>query len=45
MTVPEAEALLQKDNAYLDRMIELCAAPQDKAYWQAKHPRIEYVTA
>jgi hypothetical protein len=43
LEVKEAEELLRKAHAYLDRMIALSAHPRDKAYWQAKNPRIEYV--
>lgn len=44
MTIPEAEALLKKDLAHIERMIGYCInSPKDVAFWESKHPRIEYV--
>lgn len=43
LPIEEADELLRKANAYLDQMIALSTHPRDRAYWQSKHPRIEYV--
>ena len=44
MTIPEAEEHLRKDLEHIERMIESSRnSPKDVAFWESKHPHIEYV--
>jgi hypothetical protein len=44
MTIKEAEQHLKKDLEHIERMIGYCKdSPRDLAFWESKHPYIEYV--
>ena len=43
MTVKEAEKQFKLDVDFVNRMIEISETPADKAWWETKFPRIEYV--
>ena len=43
MTVKEAEKQFKLDVDFVKSMIEISETPADKAWWETKFPRIEYV--